>query len=127
MGLVDYISRNPFARAKKVSTNDEHFVVATISKYRNSMKHLFKNKRNKLQKFISILKLHSPSSHSKQSLSPQMNTSLNTNSQISIKSVAPQSLISRKKLPFVPQLTLSDSVVNPHLNIPFALQMPLKV
>ena len=56
-----------------------------------------------------------------------MPTPLNTNSQISIKPVAPQPLISRKKPPFVPQLTLSDSIVNPQLNIPFALQMPLKL
>ena len=127
MDLVDYRSRNPFPRAKKVSTYDEHFVVATLSKIRNSMKHLIKNKRNTIQKFNSILKLHSPLSYSKQSIAPQMQTSLNNNSQISIKPVAPQSLISRKKLPFVPQLTLSDSIVNPQLNIPFALQMPLKI
>ena len=54
MGLVEYMSRNPFARAKKVSTYDEHFVVATTSKLRNSIKHLIKNKRNKKQKFNSI-------------------------------------------------------------------------
>ena len=42
MGLVNYISRKPFARAKKISTYDEHFVVATISKIRNPMKHLIK-------------------------------------------------------------------------------------
>ena len=35
MGLVDYISRNPFDRAKKISTYDKHFVVATISKIRD--------------------------------------------------------------------------------------------
>ena len=91
------------------------------------MKHLVKNKRNTLQKFNSILKLHSPSSYSKQSMAPQIHTSLNTNSQISNKQVTPESLISRKKLPFLPQLTLSDSIVNPQLNIPFALQMPLKI
>ena len=56
-----------------------------------------------------------------------MHTPLNTNSQISIKPVAPQSLLFRKKLPIVLQLTLSDSTVNPHLGIPFALQMPLKI
>ena len=44
-----------------------------------------------------------------------------------MNSVAPQSIISRKKLPFVPQLTLSNSTVNPHLNMPFALPMPLKI
>ena len=115
MGLVDYISSKPFARAKKSSTYDEHFVVATISKIRNSMKHLIENKQNTLQKLNSILKLHSPSSHSKQSIAPKMHTPINTNSQISIKLVAPQSLLSRKKLPFVPQLTLSDSTVNLHI------------
>ena len=75
MGLVYYISRNPFARAKKVSTYDEHFVVATLSETRNSTKHLIKNKQNTIQKFNRILKLHSPSSHSKQSIAPQIHTS----------------------------------------------------
>ena len=91
------------------------------------MIHLIKNDQNTLQKFNSILKLHSSSSHSKQSIAPQMHTPLRTNSQIIIKPVDPQSLICRKKLPFVPQLTLSDSIVNPHLNKQFALQMPLKI
>ena len=88
MGLVDYISRNPFARAKKVSTYDEHFVVATISKIRNSMKSLIKNKQNALQKLNSILKLHSPSFPLKQPFAPQMHTPLNTNSQICSKPLA---------------------------------------
>ena len=68
--LVDYISRNPFARAKKISTYDEHFVVATIFKIRISMKNLIKNKQNALQKFSSILKLHSPSFPLKQPFAP---------------------------------------------------------
>ena len=50
MGLVDYISRNQFARAKKINTYDEHFVVATISKIRDSMKHLITNKQNATKK-----------------------------------------------------------------------------
>ena len=127
MGLIDYISRNPFARAKKISTYDEHFVVATISKIRNSMKHLIKNKQNTLQKFKSILKLHSPLFHSKQSFAQQMHTPVSTNSQISTKPLAPQLLLSEKKVPFASQLTLSNSIVNPHLNHPFASQIPLKV
>ena len=125
--LVDYISRNPFARAKTISTYDEHFVVATISKIRNSMKHLNKNKQNTLQKFNRILKLHSPSFHSKQSFAPQMHTPLNTNSQISTKPLASKLLLFQKKVPFASQLTLSNSIVNPHLNPPFASQKPLKV
>ena len=44
MGLVDYISRTPFAKVEKFSTYDEHFVVATISIIRDSFKHLFRNK-----------------------------------------------------------------------------------
>ena len=31
-GLVDYISRNSIAKAKKVSMYNKHFLVATISK-----------------------------------------------------------------------------------------------
>ena len=127
MGLVDYISRNPFARAKKISTYDEHFVVATTSKFRNSMKNLIKKKQNALQKFNSKLKLHSPSFHSKQSSAPQMQTSLTTNSQISTKPLASQLLLSQKRVPFASQLTLSNSIVNPHLNPPSASQIPLEV
>ena len=56
MGLVDYISRNPFARAEKISTYDEHFVVATVSKIRDSMKSLIINKQKATKKFSSILK-----------------------------------------------------------------------
>ena len=55
-GLVHYISRNPYARAKKISTYDEHFVLATISKIRDSMKYLITNKQNATTKFSSILK-----------------------------------------------------------------------
>ena len=30
IGLVDYISQTPLAKAKKISSYDEHFMVATI-------------------------------------------------------------------------------------------------
>ena len=126
MGLVDYISRNPFAKAEKVSTYDEHFVVATISKIRNSMKHLVRDKQNTIQNLNSILKLKSPSSKLNQLIAPLMHISLNINSQFSTKPVASKSLQYSKKLSFAPQLTLSNSIVNPPLNIPFASQMPLQ-
>ena len=54
MGLVDYISRTPFARAKKISIYDEHFVVATMSKIRDSMKHLTTNKQNATKKLVAF-------------------------------------------------------------------------
>ena len=91
------------------------------------MKHLIRNKQNTEQKLQSTLKLHSPSSNANRLTAPQMHTSLNTNSQFSTKPVASQSLQYRRKLPFAPQITLSNSIVNPHLNIPFATQMPLKI
>ena len=56
-----------------------------------------------------------------------MHTTLNTNSEISTKPLASQLLPSQKKVPFASQLTLSNSIVNPHLNSPFASQIPLKV
>ena len=127
MGLLDYISGNPFARAKKISTYDEHFVVATISKIRNSMKNLIKNKQNALQISNSILALHSPSFPLKQPIALQMHTPLNTNSQISTKPLASQLLSHQKKVSFASQLTLSTSTINPYLNYPFASQTPLKV
>ena len=92
MGLVDYFSRNPFARAKKISTYDEHFVVETISKIRDSMKHLITNKQNATKKLSSILKSHLPSHKLKRPFAPQLHTSLNTSSQISNEAFASQSL-----------------------------------
>ena len=110
-----------------MTTTYEHFGVATISKIRNSLKNLIKNKQNALKKINSILKLHSPTFHSKQSFAQQMPTPLNTNSQISTKPLASQLLPSQKKVPFASQCTLSNSTINPHLNSPFASQIPLKV
>ena len=116
IGLVDYISRNSFARAKKISTYDEHFVVATISTIRDSMEHLITNKQNATKKFSSILKSHFPSHKLKRPFAPQLQTLLNTISQISNEAFASQSLPSPLKAPFVTQLTLTKSKINPHLN-----------
>ena len=44
MVLVDYISTNAFAKAKKVSSYIEHFVLATIPKIRDSFKQLIRSK-----------------------------------------------------------------------------------
>ena len=127
MGLVDYIFRKPLAKAKTVSTYDEHFVVATISKNHDSMKHLIQNKQNTTQKFINILKVYLPTYHSNQLIAPRTPTSLNYNPQFNTKQVASQSLHCRKLLPFAPQLTLSNSAVNPYLTTPFASQKPSKI
>ena len=91
------------------------------------MKNLIKNKQNALQKFNSILNLHSPSFPLKQPFAPQMHTPLNTNSQISTKPLASHLLSPQNKVPFASQLTLSTSTINPHLNYPFESQIPLKV
>ena len=80
MGLVDYISRNPFARAKNISTYDEHFVVATISKIRDSMKHLIVNKQTATKKFKSILKSNLPVQKVKRPFAPRLPTPLSVNS-----------------------------------------------
>ena len=90
MGLVDYISRNPYARAKKISTYDENFVVATISKIRDSMKYLITNKQNATEKFNSILKSNWPSHKLKRPFAPQLPTLPNTSSHIRNKAFASQ-------------------------------------
>ena len=126
MGLVDYISRNPYARVKKISTYDEHFVVATISKIRDSMKHLITSKQNATKKFNSILKSNLPSYKLKRPFAPQLPTLLNTNSHIRNKAFASQSLPLSPKTPFATQLTLTNSNINPHFKHPIASQLPLK-
>ena len=126
MGLVDYISRNPYARAKKISTYDEHFVVATISKIRDSMKYLITNKQNATKKFNSILKSNWPSHKLKWPFAPQLPTLPNTNSHIRNKAFASQSLSLLPKTPFATQLKLTNSKTNQYFKHPFASQMPLK-
>ena len=127
MDLVDYISRNPYSRAKKISTYDEHFVVATISKIRDSMKYLITNKQNAAKKLNSILKSNWPSHKLKRPFAPQMPALQNSNSHISNKAFASQSLSSLPKTPFATQLTLTASKSNPYFTYPIAAQMPLKV
>ena len=60
MRLVDNNSQILFAVAKKNSIFDEQFVVATISKIRNLIKHLIKHKPQTLPKLDDILKFNSP-------------------------------------------------------------------
>ena len=127
MGLVDYISRNPFARAQKISTYDEHFVVATISKIRDSMKHLIINKQTATKKFKSILKSNLLLQKIKRPFAPRLPTSLSVNSPNCKEAFASQLTTSPLKTPFVPQLTLPNSKINSHSEYPFASQMPLKV
>ena len=132
MGLVDYISKNPFARAKKISTFDEHFVVATISKFRDSMKHLIINKQTATKKFKSILKSNLPLQKVKRPFALRLPTSLNVNSPNCKEAFASQLTTSPLKTPFVPQLTLLNSKINSHSehlnpNAILNIQMPLKV
>ena len=117
MGLVDYISRNPYARAKKISTYDKHFFVLTISKIRDSMKHLIAKKQNATKKFNSILKAHLPSRKLKRPFAPQLPTLLNTNSHILNNEFASQSLPLPQIAPFATQLTLTNSKIISILNI----------
>ena len=127
MGLVDYISRNPYARAKKISTYDEHFVVATISKIRDSMKYLITSKQNATKKFNSILKSNWPSHKLKRPLAQQLPTLQNTKSHIRNRAFASQSLPLLPKTPFATQLTLTNSKSNPYVKHPIESQMPLNI
>ena len=127
MGLVDYISRNPYARAKTISTYDEHFVVATISKIRDSMKYLITSKQNATKKFNSMLKSNGPSYKLKRPFAPQLPTLQSTNSHIRNKAFLSQSLPLLPKTPFATQLTLTNTKSYPYFKHPFASQMPLKV
>ena len=126
-GLVDYIPRNPYARTKKISTYDEHFVVATISKILDSMKYLITNKQNATKKITSILKSNWPSHKLKRPFAPQLPTLQHSNSHIRNKAFASQSLPLLPKTPFATQLTPTTSKSNPHFTHPIASQMPLKV
>ena len=72
MGVVDFISRNTFAKAKIVSSYDENFVVATISKIWDSFTQLIQSKTHTVQKLNGILKLDSTSHSSNRLIAPQI-------------------------------------------------------
>ena len=127
MGLVDYISRNPFARAKKISTYDKHFVVATISKIRDSIKHLITNRQTATKKFRNILKSNLPSLKVTQPFASRLTISQSDNSPNCKKAFVSQLTVSPLKTPFAPQLTHANSKINPYSVHPFASQMPPKV
>ena len=91
MGLVHYISENLFPKTKKNLSYDENFLVVTISKIRNSYKHLIEHKPQTLKKLDSTLKLKSPllkSTRSILSQTPNLIRKLENNSQIQKRATA---------------------------------------
>ena len=88
MGHVDYISRNLFAKTKKFSSYFEHFVLATISKFQNCLKHLIKRKLQTEENLDNILKLHSLFQTSSRLIAPQAPNLYQDNSHIRITAIA---------------------------------------
>ena len=128
MVLLDYISRNSFDKAYKNSSYDKHFVVATISEIRSSLKNLIKHKPRTLQNLDSIQKLNSPLQQSSRSFAPKTPNLVNLvpdNTQIQIKAIAPLSPPLNTLLPIVSPLTQPNRPFNPQLKTPIASQLPL--
>ena len=123
MGIVDYISRNPFAKAKEISAYDKHFVVATISIIRVSFKHLIRNKLHTVQKFNRILKLHSPSYPANRLIAPQKLTLIRNISKFCIEQIALQPSHYNTLLPLASQLAPKRKIINPHLDMSIAPRM----
>ena len=90
MGLVDYISQNPVTKAKKISSYDEDFVVATISKIQDSCKHLIEHKLLTIHKLNSILKSNSPIPKPIKQIAQRTTIIENLKIQIQNKSIASQ-------------------------------------
>ena len=124
MALVYYISRTPFAKAKKFQSYDEHFVVATIYKIPDSFKHLIQNKMHTVQKLKGHITVTSPSYSSNLLIMPQIPTSIYNTSQFRSKPVALQSPYYNTSLPVETQLAHQNKVLNPHLHMSIASQIP---
>ena len=77
MGLIDYISRNPYQPAKSISKYDDEFLVATLSRIQADAK-LFQQ-----EKHISAVKLNKSYLETKTDIQtpsiPQTNQVLNIN------------------------------------------------
>ena len=84
-GFVDYISRNTCAKAKKISSCDEYFIVPTVSKIRDPFKHYWKKKPSKLHNLNTILKLNWPTSRPTKPFAPQTLLSKRSRLQEKIK------------------------------------------
>ena len=110
---VDYISRDAFAKAKKVSSYDDHFVVATISNIRDSFKQLIQNKTHTVQSLRGIIQSHSPSYSSTRLIEPQTPTSIQNNAQFRSKPVALQPPYDNTSLPVAPQLAPQNKFLIP--------------
>ena len=124
MRLEDYISRSPFAKAKKDSSYDAHFVVATISKIRDCFKHLIQNNLQTVKKLNGILKLHSSPQSPNKLIAPQIPSLVNNNSQLWITAGASQSPYQINSSTLALQLAYKNKAINPHLKLPFASRIP---
>ena len=93
-GLVDYIFKNNFEKAKKISSYDKHFVVATKSKLRDSFKQFVEHGPLALQKLLSVLKQSSPKEKLMKPFAPQTPKSKSNKFQMKNKLIALHSLYS---------------------------------
>ena len=71
IGLVDCIPRTLFSKASKISAYDEHFVVATISKIKDTFKQLIVLRALVSQKLNNIPKQNALNSKSFKPFAPQ--------------------------------------------------------
>ena len=91
IGLVEYITRNPFAKIKQISSYGAYIKVATTSTLRKFFKHLIKRKPQTLRKLNRILKSNSALLQSTRWIASQSTYLVNDNSQIQIKAMASHS------------------------------------
>ena len=80
MGLVDYISRDPSQKAKKVSAYDEEFIVAKLKLISTSINAIEINNTKSASHFYQLLLKHNPALR----ITPKIETH-NPASQIKIK------------------------------------------
>ena len=117
MGLIDYIFQNTFAKAKKISAYDEHFVVVTISKNKNPFKQTIQTKSSVLQKFNNINKYNTPSTELYEVFAPRTPICTNKNSQLKKKLIALQLPNLKPSLSITSQFPLPISITSNHHNV----------
>ena len=122
MGLVDYLSRNPYQTAKIISNFDQEFLVATLSQIQRDA--------NLIQKVKPISAVHLNKFCLANKLSTQIPTTkqLNNNDQVfNIDSATPVHL-PQNILPLAGQNTIPKltSIINHNLITDHALQVSSK-
>ena len=125
MGLNVYVFRNPFAKLDKISTNDEDFLVATLSKIRQSFKHIRKTQPLAFGKLNAILQPYLQNQNLNTNITSSKTLFKINNQPLSNSSATSHILDTKQSLPNASQKPPSNNWLKQSSHTLFAPQLAL--